>query len=36
MIIVIIQIVTERYMVIEDDLAYFTLNICVRKQGEGT
>ena len=31
-----IQIVTERYMVIEDDIAYFTMNTNVGKQGEGS
>ena len=30
------QIVTERYIVTEDDIAYFTLNTDVRKQGEGS
>jgi hypothetical protein len=32
----IIQIVTERYMVAEDDIAYFTLKANVKKQGEGS
>ena len=31
----IIQIVTERYMVIEDGIVYFTLKSNIRKQGEG-
>ena len=31
-----IQIVTERYMVEEDDIAYFTLYTNVRKQGAGS
>ena len=36
MIVETIQIVTERYMVKDDDTAYFTLHAKVRKLGEGT
>ena len=36
MIINVIQVVTERYMVQEDETMYFTLNLNVKKQGEGT
>ena len=36
MIIETIQIVTERYMVKDDDIVYFTLHAKVRKLGEGT
>ena len=36
MIIETIQIVTERYMVKDDDAAYFTFYAKVRKLGEGT
>ena len=31
-----IQIVTERYMVMEDEIAYFSLKTNIRKQGEGS
>ena len=36
MIIETIQIVTERYMVKEDDRVYFTMYVKVRKLGEGS
>ena len=36
MIIEIIHFVTERYMVTEDDVAYFTTYTIVRIQGEGS
>jgi len=36
MIFVIIQIVTERYMVKEDNIVYFIINIYLHIKGEGS